>query len=343
MADPRLHEHLVSLGATPEELAAVDDEGGLISLAGDLTLSRGLDLTLDELAARCRVSAEQVRSLYAALGLDVERLSGFGEGDVDLVTLTMADGTGLIDLVGAELFRVVGRSLRRIAETAVAAYVQDVESPPDEHGADLVGLAELNQIASGLAVDLGTALGPVFRHHLWVTVRDQRAGQDGVGPAQLIRAGIGFVDLVGFTPMAEELSPTDLMALVESFERRAHEVATGRGGQIVKSIGDEVMIAAPDHETVADIALTLVQGFGESAATRPRGGISAGEVVFRLGDFYGPIVNRASRLVDTAEPGEVLTDIGPTASGGVPLRPVGTRQLKGFSNPVDAWAVEPGR
>jgi len=342
MVDPRLSEYLTRLGASPDVMAGLDHDGDLIGLAGDLTLSRGLDLTLADVAARCGVTPDQVRSLYAALGLDVDRLAGFGEGDVELVTLTMADGTGLVALAGAELFRVIGRSLRRVAEAGVAAYVQDIESPPDEYGADLVGLAELNKTATGLAVDLGAALGPIFRHHLWVTVRDQRAGQDGVGPAQLIRSGIGFVDLVGFTPMAQELSPIDLMALVESFEQKAHEVATAQGGQVVKSIGDEVMIAASDHETVAGIALTLVQSFGESAATRPRGGVSAGEVVFRLGDFYGPIVNRASRLADAAEPGEVLTDIEPAASGWVSLRSVGSRQLKGFADPIDAWAVEPG-
>ena len=173
-----------------------------------------------------------------------------------------------------------------------------------------------------------------------VAVRDQRSGQDGIAARDLIRVGIGFVDLVGYTSISRTMSPNELMALVEDFERRAFEVAAQRGGRIVKSIGDEVMIAAPDHETVASIAMALVSGFGDDPATRPRAGVSAGEVVFRLGDYYGPVVNVAARLAAVAAPGEILTDVGERGSGRVTLTPAGRRELKGFDDPVEVWSVQ---
>ncbi len=315
------------------------DDGALIGLAGDLRISAGLDLSLDDLAQRCGAEPKRVAELYGSLGLDVDRLAGFGEDDVELVSLTMNDGAALIDQIGPGMFRVTGRALRRIAEAAVAAYVQDVETSPREEGADLVGLAELNQLASGVAVELGSALGPIFRHHMWVTVRDQREGQAIVGRPELISMGIGFVDLVGFTSRSRDLAPDELMELVEDFEQQAFDAATEFGGQVVKSIGDEVMIAGPSHDTVAQIAMQLVAGFGSDPSTRPRGGVSAGEVVFRLGDFYGPIVNTASRLVDAAAPGEVLTDVGSIESPDLSLRPAGTRSLKGFPNPIEVWSI----
>ncbi len=316
------------------------DDGQLIGLAGDLRLADGLDLTLAELAARGGTSEDRVRTVYASLGLDVETLAGFGEGDLALLSLAVDDDTGLIDQVGAELLRVAGTALRRVADATVAAYVQDIENDPDRRVDGLVGLAELNEFASELALEFGNTFGTMYRHHMWTAVRNQRTGQRGVGAPELIRAGIGFVDLVGFTPISRELPPHELMALVEEFEQRAFEIATQHGGRIVKSIGDEVMIAAPDHETVAAIAMALVNGFSDDRATRPRAGVSAGQVVFRLGDLYGPVVNMAARLADIATPGEVLTDVGEPGTGSISLCPAGKRELKGFDDPVDVWTVE---
>ncbi len=339
MTDEALRGHLRGRGAIASQFAELDS-GAMVSFAGDLVLGGGLDLTLAELADRCGTSVEQARSLYSSAGLDVDRLAGFGPGDVEMLSLTLADESGVIEQVGAELFRVAGRSLRRVAEAAVAAYVQDVESQPDDaSGQALVELAELNEMASGLAVAFSEVLGTMFRHHMWIATREQRTGQDGVGPSRLIRAGVGFVDLVGFTPMSQQLDPGDLMELVEGFERRAFDVATRLGGQVVKSIGDEVMLAGPDHETVARVALSLVEGFSGDPDTRPRGGVSAGEVVFRLGDYYGPIVNVASRLVDAAAPGEVLTDLPSAESEFVTGRPAGQRTLKGYVEPIDVWSL----
>jgi adenylate cyclase len=130
------------------------------------------------------------------------------------------------------------------------------------------------------------------------------------------------------------------MELVGEFEQRAFEVAGRHGGQIVKSIGDEVMIAAPDHGTVIAIAVALVSSFADDPEIRPCAGVTAGQVVFRLGDYYGPLVNLASRLVDIAEPGEVLTDRGVSDSDLISLHPAGQRSLKGFDEPVDVWLAE---
>ena len=99
------------------------------------------------------------------------------------------------------------------------------------------------------------------------------------------------------------------------------------------------MFTAPDLESVAAIALDLVTSFGEEPSTRPRGGISAGEVMFRLGDLYGTVVNTAARLVDAASPGQVLTDVDSLDATHLALTPDGTRELKGFDGAIEVWAV----
>ncbi len=109
--------------------------------------------------------------------------------------------------------------------------------------------------------------------------------------------------------------------------------------RIVQSIGDEVMIASDDHATTTKIALELIASFAGHESIQPRRGVGAGEVLVRLGDYYGPIANMAARLVDVAAPGEVLTDRAPSATDEVELRPAGTRELKGFDHPAPVWST----
>jgi adenylate cyclase len=338
MAESPLLAHLAKLGATEAQLADLDD-GQLIGLAGDLQLSAGLSLTLDDVAREAGCDPDEVRAIYEGLGLRVEDLAGFGEGDVALISLIASDTSGIIDTVGPQLLRVAGSALSRLAEAAVAAYVQDVEHHDDER--DLIAEADQNAFASTLVLVLGDLLPTVFRHHMWTSVRRQRIAQDGVAAPEVVRLAVGFVDLVGFTSFSRFASPAELIATIEGFERRAFETAHRFGGRIVKSIGDEVMIAAPDARTVAAIALELVDTTGDDPSVAPRGGVSAGDVLFRLGDYYGPVVNLASRLTAEAVPGEVLTDQSSGVGPDMTLQPAGRRTLKGFTEPVAVWTVEP--
>jgi class 3 adenylate cyclase len=107
----------------------------------------------------------------------------------------------------------------------------------------------------------------------------------------------------------------------------------------VKSIGDEVMIAAGDAASVTAIALTLIRERRDDHSVLARAGVSAGHVLFRLGDYYGPVVNLASRLTDEAAPDEVLADRVAAASTGVTAVPAGRLALKGFPEPVEVWTV----
>ena len=75
--------------------------------------------------------------------------------------------------------------------------------------------------------------------------------------------------------------------------------------------------------------------------------MSFGDLTIRRGDYYGPVVNVASRLVDQAVPGEVLviTPVvdalgarnGPRA--GFAFTPAGRRMLRGFADPVEVWTL----
>jgi adenylate cyclase len=116
-------------------------------------------------------------------------------------------------------------------------------------------------------------------------------------------------------------------------------------GRVVKLIGDEVMYVAVDIVSACEIALGLTETFG-GGETRiaPRGGLVAGDVVARGGDYYGSVVNLASRIAELAVPHEILVtdEVRERAEkAAAPFRfdPAGRQMLKGFEEPVELYAV----
>jgi len=338
MADVRLRAHLAKMGASTTELSGLTDED-LIGLAGDLQLAGGLALALEELADEAGCGVDRVRSIYEQLGLRVDDLAGFSGDDVALVSMIIRDTSGIVEQVGSQILRVIGTVLARLAEAMVAAYVQDIEAR-DNDAADTIEMANRNAFASTLAMAVGEYLPAIFRHHMLMAVRRQRGGQAGVTTPEVVRLAVGFVDLVGFTSLAQSLPPAALIATIEDFERRAFEIANRHGGRIIKSIGDEVMIAASTATEVASIALELIDSTGGDPSVAPRGGVSAGEVLFRLGDYYGSVVNIASRLTAEAVPGEVLTDLESLDGVDLVLHAAGRRRLAGFAEPIVVRTIE---
>ena len=64
----------------------------------------------------------------------------------------------------------------------------------------------------------------------------------------------------------------------------------------------------------------------------------------RQGDFYGPTVNLAARLVSSAEAGTALTDESmyerlARVRGGYAFAPAGRYNLAGFLEPVSAYQL----
>ncbi len=138
------------------------------------------------------------------------------------------------------------------------------------------------------------------------------------------------------------MSPRQLTTFVRDFEGRAHDAVTAVGARLVKLIGDEVMFVAPEPDLACQVAQTLMTTFATATGEeiRPRGGLAYGEVLVRGGDYYGGVVNLASRLVNEAVPQEVLvTESFAETSTCLTFEPAGRRMLKGFAEPVPVRSV----
>lgn len=127
------------------------------------------------------------------------------------------------------------------------------------------------------------------------------------GPETSTMLAVGFADLVGFTSLAQQISTTDLAEVLDRFERIAYDIVAGLGGRVIKMIGDEVMFSVDDPRRAVEVGMQLAATYrDDDELSDVRVGLSWGPVLQREGDCFGPVVNRASRVVNIAFPGSVV-------------------------------------
>jgi adenylate cyclase len=137
-------------------------------------------------------------------------------------------------------------------------------------------------------------------------------------------ASVLFADIVGFTPLAQELSPADAVAMLDRMFT-AWDVLTERHSlEKIKTIGDAYMVAGglptprEDHaEAIADMALEMGAEVERCAAEsglslEVRIGMDTGPVVAGvigrakfIYDLWGDTVNTASRMESHGVPGAI--------------------------------------
>ncbi len=233
--------------------------------------------------------------------------------------------------------RVLRSLMSHVAEAMTAMFRIDISVPLDRAGASLLDYARKNWESAQLMPHALTAMNAFLDHEMIAATRrsDQSRQAVTTGAATTVKLAIGFVDIVGYTPMADVLHPDDLGAFIVDFERKAAGSVSKYGGRVVKLIGDEVMFIVVGPDAAFDIAKALIEAFSESEAT-PRAGVVYGEMVARGGDYYGRVVNLASRISAQATAGEILTDAETaTTAKRHSFDPAGKRALKGFEDAVD--------
>jgi adenylate cyclase len=185
------------------------------------------------------------------------------------------------------------------------SHVELVRERLDETGSTGTSDASSAKPAPGIAADVEWLLGCAWRRHMGVAMGSLQAQQSRSAPAIL---GVGFADIVGFTELSSGLSDAELTHVIERFEGRTADSVTMHGGSVVKMLGDELLFVAHEANTIADIAIHLVEAFqADRDVPGVRIGVTMGPVVRHLGDVFGTTVNLASRLTTTAAPNTILT------------------------------------
>src|SRR5215472_1228618 len=152
-----------------------------------------------------------------------------------------------------------------------------------------------------------------------------------------------FTDLEGQTPLWEE-RPELMRAALARHDALLRQAVGAQGGQVVKMTGDGLHAAfarAPDALAAALAAqrALLAEAWELARPLRARLGLHSGAAEERDGDYYGPAVNRAARVMQAAHGGQVL--LSQVSAGllrgalptGVSLRDLGEHRLKDLQEP----------
>lgn len=177
------------------------------------------------------------------------------------------------------------------------------------------------------------------------------------------RLTVLFGDLVGFTELTTQIDPDDMRMILQAYHAAARSAARLFGGFIASLQGDGVVMlfgfpatqaASADRalgaahamlQELAGIAYPLPDG--RKIGVTARIGIASGRAIVGYPDsanagepqMVGPVINRAARLQNVAEPGTVVVD-GQTqslASAAAAFSPLPDAELKGFAQKVQVW------
>ena len=263
-------------------------------------------LTRIEVAEHAGVPIEEAAHLWHLLGFPHTEDDDVAFTDADVTALRHTKALmdlGILDRESEDgLVRTWGRSFARLAEWQVAL----LSERASELGVDLAdGVTALTDEILPRVEELQAI---VWKRHLlgaWSRVVADTGGST-------TQRAVCFVDIVGYTSRSKTLSDRELVAWLEKFESTALDTVLEHDGRIIKNIGDELLVVADTAAQAAAIAVELTRRGEDPDDDFPsvRAGVAYGDVVLRLGDVFGPVVNIASRLTSVARPGSVLVDEG---------------------------------
>jgi predicted ATPase/class 3 adenylate cyclase len=152
-----------------------------------------------------------------------------------------------------------------------------------------------------------------------------------------------FADLESSTRLWERF-PDAMAGAMERHDAILHDAVDRAGGRVVKITGDGLMavFSSPSDAAAASLEAQRAlhrEEWGETGPLRVRMGIHLGEAQQRAGDFYGPPVNRAARIMAAAHGGQVLLSAvaarlaGEGLPDGAALRDLGEHRLKDLAQP----------
>ena len=155
-------------------------------------------------------------------------------------------------------------------------------------------------------------------------------------PTERIPA-ICFLDITGYTRLAEERGDVAAADLAQRLSRLVQQHSSRYGGTTVKWLGDGVMFHFPEPGNGVLAALDLMEAGVGHGLPPAHVGLHAGPVLLQEGDYFGRTVNVAARITDYARQGEVLVSqevVDVMGDTPVDFTDIGPVELKGIAGTV---------
>jgi adenylate cyclase len=152
-----------------------------------------------------------------------------------------------------------------------------------------------------------------------------------------------FADLAGYTALTEAHGDDDAAHIATRF----HDLSRAClpvGAQLVKTIGDAVMLVATNEQAGIEAAIAVARAIAdEPSFPALRVGLHAGPAVERDGDYFGATVNIAARVAAFARGGEIVCTerIAAIAAerGLAAARAMGTVRLKNVAHALALYEL----
>ena len=304
-------------------------------------------VTYEELASQVHRPPELLRRLSRELGFPPLSDDGIRAEDAEMLSLivTALDLADNDDL--SRFARLYGGSIQRLVTAGIQFFDRAVRERVDtfEH----LSLDERDQ----LTYQKGAGFSQMAQRLVpWLQRRHRERGileylvgrteswleERAIAPRPPRQPpAIAFLDLTGYTALAEERGDEAAAALASDLASVVQDAAHAHGGRAVKWLGDGVMFHFSNPAGAIRSGLELVQQTEQAMSVPARIGINAGAVVVQEGDYFGRTVNVAARIADYAEPHDVLVSEEARQSAEVAeveFELVGDVSLKGVSQPV---------
>jgi adenylate cyclase len=290
-----------------------------------------------EVAARAGMDYETSRRIWRALGFpDIDESAvEFDDRDAEALTALkglLDNGIAFDDFL--TVARVYGQALSRMADAETRVFRKHFIDPLLREGVSPEEIvSQVDQIVPALLDLTGLPLEVGHRRHLAMAAQTLSLVGNESATEEL---AVGFVDLVGFTRLSDEIGVDDLGGIVTRFEDLATTKCADLGVKMVKVIGDAVMFVSPEPVDVLETGLAIVREAHEDPVLpSARGGLGVGPTLPVAGDYFGRSVNMASRLTAFARPDTVVIsqefhDALP--EGYARVASIGKRRLKGLGH-----------
>ncbi|HEX5468416.1 MAG TPA: adenylate/guanylate cyclase domain-containing protein [Gaiellaceae bacterium] len=310
--------------------------------------------TQRELVERLGLSRELARGLATILGTSAlpadEQVRSDHAELFEVVAAAKAEGAP--DELLVRLTRVTAENLRRVIEAQRDFIDTLLMEPLAAKGATPGELLAATATQRGRYRELGRravallierfADEAVFQNvveQMELALGDDRVERQGES------AAIAFLDMSGYTRLAEEAGDAEAASEAARFIAVVEAAATDAGGRLVKVLGDGVMLHFASAAAAVRAALNALRRVHEGGLPAVRAGINAGPMVRRDGDYFGSVVNLAARAADYARAHEILVTQevvdGWSGDGSVHFRAIGAVSLKNVKRPVELFQVLP--
>lgn len=153
-----------------------------------------------------------------------------------------------------------------------------------------------------------------------------------------------FADLVGFTALMAAHGDDAGAEVALDLQRAARALAVECGAEVVKAMGDAVMVHGYDAGDTVWLGLRLADELlANPSRQEVRVGVHTGPAIGRENDWYGTTVNVAARLAAYARGGEVLVSEGTARSistaGAFELEDRGAWRPRGAPTPIQVFVA----